>query len=340
MDIVQYQGNKYSKEVNSLFKNIYAFYPFLIKQKIKDWENSQNPINPFFKFGKVENFLLIDKKEPLAMLSAITDSRLSKSVGLFGFFEAEQNNEAIKLLLTGASAYLKDSDKTTMGGPVNLSVWRNWRVSFPENEQPFFLEPFSRSYYKDLLINNGFEVRQKNISTISDLDSMSIGDYEQYFNDCIRRGFNFVFLNKENFLDYVKAAHSIALESFADSWNFVPVSLEEMMYNYQAFQSGLDLGFSFIIKDASAQSIAFCLAMPDVYCQQYQRLVIKILAVRPAYQGQHLGKAMLYCLYRKAIQRGFRQFIFSTMRTNNQNIFKLTKGEQIYRYYEVLEKKL
>jgi ribosomal protein S18 acetylase RimI-like enzyme len=340
MDIVQYQGNKYSQEVNTLFKKIYASYPLLISQKIQEWEHSQDLNNPFFKFGRVENFLVVDKKEPLAMLSTIIDNRLAIDVALFGFFESQQNKVAANLLLSRAGVYLKNIGKTVMHGPINLSIWRTWRVSFPEPEQPFFLEPFSRQYYKDLLISQGFEVKQKNISTISDVATISVDVDELYFKECIQRGFDFVILSKENFLKYVTAARDIALESFNDSWNFVALSLEEMIYDYQAFQAGLDLSFSFTIQDHDGQSVAFCLAMPDVYCAQYQRLVIKILAVKPAYQGQHLGKAMLYYLYQKARQQGFQQVIFSTMRADNQNIFKLTKGKRVYRYYEAFGKNL
>jgi hypothetical protein len=79
--------------------------------------------------------------------------------------------------------FLTKNQRKIIRGPVNLTTWQGFRVSYPEIDPPFLLEPFTRSYYRDLFENYGFKTAQKNVSTIQKIDQTNFDKYEPEYKN-------------------------------------------------------------------------------------------------------------------------------------------------------------
>ena len=333
MEIIKYDQEKHF----NLIKEIYSSYPDVIKIKIKELKKI-NSHNPFFKFGSLKNFLLSDNGKVVVHASAIIDSRLGKDLGLVGSFESINNPKYAEYIFVAISDYFKDQDKKFIRGPINLTTWQNWRISFPEGKLPFTVEPFTREYYKDLFESYGFDVGQENITTISNIDESGFKVFQGDFQKIRDEGFTIVNIDKSNQEKSLEAVYEIIAQAFIDSWTFVKISIEEFIYNHTGSSTMNALSYSCLILNKEKKAVAFCFAVKDN--NQNDMVIIKTFAVKQEYQGRSIGKAMFYWVYQKAKLEKIKNLMFCTMRSDNTNILKLTQSKNIYRRYRVYQKKI
>lgn len=336
MDLINSKDQRYKALVADLIFDLYVDYPLLAKKKILDLEMANSHKNPFLKFGQIENFLLVDEGRAIAHASAIIDTRLEKSVAIVGYFETVNDNKYAFKVLDGVVAFLKSKSKNIIRGPVNLNTWNNFRFSYPDAKGPFFTEPFSKEYYVAMFESFGFELAQKNFSSLASLNSTKFASFEDSFDKFVEQAYEFEWINQANFDCSIDNIYGIILETFADSWNFIKISLEEFKYFNQGFKT-LDNNFSCVIKDKQANIVAFCFAVRDIYNIDKKNIVIKTFAINKEHQGRGLAKALFYFLYKKAQEDKVDNFIFSTMRDDNSAILNLTDGGELFRYYKVYQ---
>ena len=120
MEIKEYTTNK-SEFYSALIKSIYKKYPLLIPAKISEFMKIQNPNNPFFKYGSVRNFVLLNDNQSISHVSIFMDELLPKGTITFGFFECENNPEQVEVLLRHIKNKLRAEGISQMYGPVNVN---------------------------------------------------------------------------------------------------------------------------------------------------------------------------------------------------------------------------
>src|SRR3989338_2055360 len=150
MNLVTYQDKEeYLTLYCQLTSDVYSGYPLVAESKIQEARRTFSCCNPFIRFGRYQNFLLLSGTKAVAHASAFTDSRLAEGVGLVGYFECLSKKEYADKILKAALSYFAKNKISIVWGPVNLNTWRSFRVSYPETNPPYFLEPFTRAYYKE-----------------------------------------------------------------------------------------------------------------------------------------------------------------------------------------------
>ena len=337
MKIVNYQfEEKYLNEYFSLINKIYSEYPHVAKDKILEAKKNLNTQNPFFDFGKVENFLLFDDDEVKVHLSIILDDRLPDGIGVFSHFEAVNSMEYIESIYRYVKKYLLNNKINKLVGPINISTWQNFRISFDEINKPYFLEPFNRGYYKKLLDEIGFNLVQGNITKYGHVEKQNFDKFKENYDSMIKAGFRFVSLTKDNFLDSLEKLYDVAKKIFPETWLYVDISKKEFKYNYSDYNKLVDRCLITYVENKSGDVVAFYFAVPDIYSNE-KVLVIKTMGVAPEYQGKGIGGALFYSIHKKSRKQGFEKYIFSTMEKNNRKIQKLTYSDNIYREYGVFE---
>ncbi|MBT6691006.1 GNAT family N-acetyltransferase [Candidatus Parcubacteria bacterium] len=338
MEVINYKIDGLLSDYSDLIVDIYRDYPDVARTKVEEARKINNISNPFFNFGSVDNFLLLDQGKPVAHAAVITDSRLPAELALLGCFESKNNQVYADKIFDAISEHARQLGRKILRGPINLTTWQNWRVSFPEDRQPFSLEPFCRAYYKDLFENANFEIAQQNVSTISSLKDCGFTNFAQDFSEVVANGFVFEHINEKNYQASLQAIFQMISEVFVDSWSFAKISLEEFAHYYKDLDRTSTLPFSCLVLDKKKCAAAFCFAVADV--SDSDRVIIKTFAVGSKFQGQAIGKAMFYWVYQQAKKQNVKEFIFSTMREDNQGILNLTKGADIYRYYRAYQKQI
>jgi len=342
MELINYiNESKPLKQYCELIGDIYKDYPLFLRSKIEEIKKTFNHQNPFLKFGQWKNLLLLKSSKPVAHICAVIDKRLPTETGLVGYFDSINDFECAKTVFDAAIEFLVKQRKKTIKGPINLTTWRGFRISYPEKNKPFFLEPFTRAYYRELFENYGFSLAQKNISTIQLLTRTKFLKFKSNFQDLKRQGFTFEELKTKNLISILPEIYGLALESLANTWSFVKISWEEFMYYFKNLTDPGRNHFLYIVRNKDKQAIGFFWGAIDLYARQEKRMVLKTMGVVDKYQSLGIGRALFYLIYQRAKQRGVTKLIFSTMRADNDRIKKITGSKaSIYRQYAVYELKL
>ena len=339
MSLISYRNEaKYLTAYGQLIQHLYAAHPKVVESKLREVRRAFNSRNPFRKHGTYQNFLLVVRNKAVAHVSACTDARLPEGVGLVGYFESLNRNEYAHHIMEASRVYLAKHRVNVIRGPINLSTWHSFRVSYPEANAPYFLEPFTRSYYKRMFEGYGFHVAYRGVSAIQEVEKTGLGGYRTSFLRLKDEGFTFRLVDNTTLRSVLEDIHRLSCEIFQDTWTFSKITLEEFLYLFGDMSKLKRCPLIVAAYHPDGRAIGFIFGAQDAYSRRINRVVLKTLGVHPAYRGLGIGRALLYMAYQTAVASGAAQCIFSTIRTDNMSIFKLIKSDNpIYRHYEAYE---
>ena len=210
MSLISYQNEtKYLTAYGQLVQHLYSAYPQVVESRLKEVRRSFSPRNPFRKYGTYRNFLLVVRKKAVAHISACTDARLPEGVGFVGYFESLNRNEYAHRILEASRLYLVRRRVNVIRGPINLSTWHSFRVSYPEAHSPYFLEPFTRSYYKRMFKSYGFHTVYRGVSAIQEVEKTGFGGYRTSFLKLRDEGFTFRLVDKSTLRSALEDIHRL-----------------------------------------------------------------------------------------------------------------------------------
>jgi GNAT superfamily N-acetyltransferase len=325
-----------------LVKDLYKDFPNVINSKISEYTRSLSKENPFFLHGKAQAFFLFDNDVIVGHIVATYDNR-QNGIGVIGFFECKDNIIYAKELFKNAEAFLKDCGVRECHGPINMTVWQNFRVSYPEDKDPFLFEPFTRQYFRDLFLSNGFIIDHENITTTDTLDNTVIKDYEVLYKGFLEQGYVYESINEKNLKKSISDIYNLTCDIFSDAYSFYKISLQEFIFNTEKYMDTKNNPYTFILKNPEGDPIGFFFADVDRYSKDRNRVVLKTMGVLSKYRGMGLGSTMLYFVYDQARKAGANELIFSTMAIDNKRVLSITDtdgGLPIYRKYEVYKKNI
>lgn len=339
MELISYQNENWLiNKFSELIKHLYADYPMFTETKLHEIRKDFNKNNPFLEHGSYQNFLLIDQNRPVAHISTIIDNRLPSEVGLIGHFETLNERQYAQKIFDAAIDYFSKYKKKIIRGPVNFTTWQSFRVSYPETNPPFFIEPFSRAFYREFFKNSGFVVAQSNISTIQEVEKTNFNLFERDFVNLQKDDFSFEIIGNIYLSDIFTEICDLVKAIFSDSWSFVKISLEEFIYYFQDLSKFIGDDLLYVVRNKNKKMVAFSFVVPDLYLKAEKRITIKSMGVLKEYRGIGISQALFHLIYRVSKEKNVSRIIFSTMRDDNISILELTRtAQEIYRRYEVYE---
>ena len=338
MRIVSYTNDGCQLDgLSTLINEVYRDYPEYAGCRASMVANAQDPKNPFFQYGSYQGFLAYSGGRPVAHACAIIDRRMDPAVGLIGFFESLPENTYARAVLREASESLSIQGVRAIRGPVDLTTWNGFRVSYAEEEPPFFLEPFTRAYYRSFFRDLGFSVAQRNVSTIHAVDQVGFDRFRSNFEKLQASGFVLERVEQHRLADVLHLLHKLVIHCFADTWSFVPISFEEFQYTFADPSQPVSEALIFVAYNPADEPVGFCFGALD-WPHYGKRAIVKSVAVVPMQRRLEVARALLYCVYLAARERAASEFILSTMRDDNKQVRALTWGpRKTYRHYEVYQ---
>lgn len=337
LDKVVIKKGLLTQAYQDLVGSLYQAYPAVIKAKQGEFSRAFSASNPFFRYGQAENFFLFNEDKVVGHISAILDER-SGEFGYVGFFECENNQEYAVSLFTAAQNFLRAGGKKKCRGPINFSTWQGFRVSYPEEHAPFFLEPFTREYYRDLFKAQGFAISHENITTREHIGQTALANYLEKYTDSLDKGYSYEFLSNETREASLHDIYELSGQIFNNSFSFYNISEEEFLYLASSY--GEQPGQIILVLRQQGKAIGFFLVAVDLFNPAEKRLVLKTMGLLEEYRGKGLGPAMFYAIYLRAKDEGCQELIFSTMDVKNKKIRSITGEAEIYRHYEVFDKNI
>lgn len=279
--------------------------------------------NPFFRYGELEGFVAFRGEEPAGRCAAILNPRLERDgerVGLVGYFESEERYEVAEALLEAALAWLRARGAARAWGPMNFSMWHQYRLMTSGfDREPFLGEPYNPPYYPDYFERFGFEPLATYRSW--DLDAAVLGQMLGRLEPFVpameqaNPGYRSEPLRVDRFREEVARLHGVLSESFATVVEYSPIDEDELHFIFTGYDRFMVPELARIIIDPEDRPVGYIATYPDVAPQARgedrgpDRVVLHTMALAPGHRRRKLieqfcvpiGRAMLEGGYARAV---------------------------------------
>ena len=189
-----------------------------------------------------------------------------KNEAYLGFFDSENDREAVKALMNAAEEYACSQGIIKLTGPVDASFWIGYRMKNDcFDEHRYFSEPYGVSYYPELWKENGYEVSGTYISNIYKKVDKSEADDEKYkkrYDFLMKKGYRIVSAEKKNWDVIIGEVYHLIMELYSDFPVFSYITEEEFREMYKDLKSVLD--FSMVkLGYKNDKLVGFLICVPD-----------------------------------------------------------------------------
>jgi GNAT superfamily N-acetyltransferase len=245
-------------------------------------------------------------------------------VGLIGDYTAT-NAAAAHELLHLACAWLAAEGCSLAVGPLDGSTWGRYRLVVEAgDEPPFFMEPHNPPAYPHQFRAAGFApLACYTSSLVPDLAQIPpLGDGAQIRSRLMAQGIRLRQVTPAEiadtcrFCDLLCQVYPVVCAAFANNVFFQPITVETFCANYLPLRPMLRPDLLWLAEHAG-RVVGFLLALPDVAQAQAGRpvdtVILKTLAVLPAYTRRGIGALLCDLCQRHAAAQGFRRAIHALM---------------------------
>ena len=197
-----------------------------------------------------------------------------------GFFESYNNVDAVKELLSCVVQKAKEEGKSRLVGPIDASIYINYRFKINKFDSTYTGEPYNKDYYPSLWESFGFVVSDNYVSnsmrkvTKQDFDEKLNRIYKRY----LERGYKFKSLG-DDFEDRLEDVYELLMDRFSEFRGYQRLSKEQfctMFSRFKTITNGDMMKFAY--KDDELKG--FCLALPNYYSNTLGKLTIpKLLSI-------------------------------------------------------------
>ena len=194
-------------------------------------------------------------------------------------------------------------------------------VKQTSDEPPFLMENVSPIEFNEIFETAGYYETGTYTSTK--------GKIENYYNDEVldeidriiqNEGITIRTLDKNNGVEDLRKIYNVSVESFARNPFYTPIDEIDYLEQYTSYLDKVDEDF-ILLAEKDGKEIGFLFAIPNLIEMQtmgkIDSLILKTIAVLPEYENLGLGNAMTRIIARKAIDKGYKNWIFAFMYKDN-----------------------
>lgn len=250
---------------------------------------------------------------------------------LIGDFLCEDDKTVAAALFSAAEAIAKTKGKAYLLGPMNGSVWNDYRLPISGNGPLFTGDLAQPLYYADLFCRNGFT---------------TIHRYHSYFSAIPEEDSIITFppditvgnIDLEHFEEDLAGLCELSNSAFLNNPFFTPVDKEAFIGKYTQMLPLVDKRLTLVARKKQVPA-AFLFSYRDP--RQPDTLVIKTAAKHPDYELPGLMTNMARLLFRNIAGMGFTRAIHAFMHEENRSLLRSREfGGTILRSYALLSKKI
>jgi GNAT superfamily N-acetyltransferase len=266
------------------------------------------------------------------------------ATGLIGHYAATDADAAVELLRDAASR-LTNAGARRVLGPMNGSTWGRYRFAVPDpasetTAPPFLGEPVNSPEYPAHFAAAGFGEAARYESRIT-RDITAANPRAAAAEETARaKGVRVAPLELARFEDELRDLHQLSLRSFADNLYYSPIGPEEFAAMYRPMRALLDPALVLLARDAGDSLIGYAFAYADplsVADGRPHRMILKTLAVDPAWRSIGLGALLVERLHAAARAKGLSSVIHALMHVANNSMKISAHTAQLFRRYALYE---
>lgn len=256
----------------------------------------------------------------------------NESVAYFGFFEFSKDEKQYCSFWDSIVLEAKKRNIKKIVGPINGSIWFPYRfISERGLSELFKGELPTESFYFDFFAQLP---NQKIISFSSgkrvELELIIEATKKSY--DAIKKT-DFTIESLLQISDEIlKEIYTLAEEIFyyhSVAYEPLPIKYFFELYNHERVK---DIFRIYTVRE-KGRLIAFCI----VFYENNETVILKTLAVHPAYQQHGIGGALAHLVHFDAQQQGIRTIVYALVRDDNNIRFFPKDDVSIIRRYSLFE---
>ena len=244
-----------------------------------------------------------------------------KHIGAIGELKIDGNEVGIELL-NRCEEIFREKGISKIVAPMNGNTWKQYRtIKQTSEEPPFLMENVSPIEFNEIFETAGYYETGTYTSTK--------GKIENYYNDEVldeidriiqNEGITIRTLDKNNGVEDLRKIYNVSVESFARNPFYTPIDEIDYLEQYTSYLDKVDEDF-ILLAEKDGKEIGFLFAIPNLIEMQtmgkIDSLILKTIAVLPEYENLGLGNAMTRIIARKAIDKGYKNWIFAFMYKDN-----------------------
>jgi GNAT superfamily N-acetyltransferase len=236
--------------------------------------------NPFFGHARVQLFIAMRAGKPVGRISAQideialempADKGFGPGTGMFGYFDAEDEEVAGELLRT-AEAWLRAQGMTKVLGPISLAMWEEPGLLVKgQDHAPLIMMGHHPAHYEEFILSAGF-ARAKTLYTY-ELDIST--EFPPLIQRIVKSGErnSRIAVRQVRKKDWdTEVAHILHIlnDAWSDNWGFTPFTPEEVAHAGKKLRPVIHEELN-MIAEVDGRPVAFMLTFPDV-----NRVLMKI----------------------------------------------------------------
>ena len=264
--------------------------------------------------------------------------------GLVGHYAATDPDAAVELL-RDATARLLAAGARRVLGPMNGTTWGRYRFAIIEpsgdtSAPPFLGEPVNPLDYPAHFARAGFRETARYESRIT-RDIAAENPRAVAAEATARaRGITIAPIDLARFEEELRDLHQFSIRAFAANLYYSPIGAEEFAAMYRPMRALLDPAMVLLARDADASLIGYAFAYADPLALEEgrpHRLIVKTLAVDPAWRSIGLGALLVERLHAAARGAGLSVVIHALMHVANDSMKISAHTARLFRRYALYE---
>ena len=216
--------------------------------------------------------IVIDENKNTVSRCAVTIYPDDKTAYL-GFFESENNIQAVKLLFSEAEKLAAEKGAENIVGPVDASFWIKYRMKINKFDRPYTGEPYNLSYYPDLWKKCGYEEYERYFSNRYKPVENDSGceKYSERLSEKLKSGYTIKNVDKNDFYKTLKEVYSLMIELYSGFLTYKPISENEFTQLFGYYKSIMKFN---MVKMAyyDSKPVGFFISIPNYHNIVYGHL--------------------------------------------------------------------
>lgn len=339
-------------------------YVYPLRTEVREKINPSK--NPFFKYGSVNLFGVVNEQKTLVgRIAAITNPKYEENhgirTGFFGMLETVNDKRVIALLIDKIKSFLKETGCNKIIGPVNFTTNDECGVLIEGfDHSASFLCAFNEKYYSELLEYCNLSKAVDMMAYIGKVDHI----YPEKFSRIITRiqrnsDITLRTFEKKRKEEDTRIICELYNECFRNVWGYVPLTLDEANEMSKKFLTFYDPELIWIafVKGVPA---AFILGLPDInqilkkirgklfpisiiklYLNKNKIDSLRVLAmgVIPDYRNIGLECILINKIHQRMKNTNYKTGELSFIMENNFRMRRVLEnlGFKIYKRYRIYE---
>ena len=221
--------------------------------------NGTHPLSPDFEIYPY--VITTEDKKPICR--CILTIYKNAAEGYVGFFEAKNDLTAVKEMMTHVRQKAKSLGKTKLLGPIDCSIYINYRFKMNMFDKTYTGEPYNKEYYPALWEECGFVEKDRYVS--NQMRKINKEDFDErldrIYNRYLERGY--VFRGPYGaFQDALKDVYSLLIERYSSFVGAQSISQEQFITLFNSLEKIADKDMiKLAYKDEELKG--FCIALPN-----------------------------------------------------------------------------